>query len=151
MKRYHMTDESVDKLATAILSQAAKDYIKALIDKNDREIINCEIFFTGGVSGDDWFEILSNGADPEKVIERAKRKAKEFETEAKRHQPKSLEEYKDKELRQQYSFLCPVCNDGEVRWTSISEKSFGKWIVHKCDCCGVVAKTLWRGENASSK
>lgn len=151
MKKVHMSDDSVDKLSTAIMSQAVKDYIKALIDGDDRRKTDCEIFFTGGVAQDDWFEILSDCADPEKVMERAKKKAKQFEAEAKKHQPKSLKDFDDKEARQQASFPCPVCYEGTVRWTSTSEKQFGTWIVHKCDCCAVAVKTLWRGENASSK
>lgn len=101
----HMTADSANQLAGAIIKQAVTDYMGALIQDDTIMISECEKFFR---SKDGWFHWLSNGLDGNVIMPMLKKKVAMFIKAVEEHQP---ERYGDKEAAKKASFTCPCCNN----------------------------------------
>ena len=103
----HITTDSANQLAGAIIKQAVTDYMDALIQNNVIRMSECEKFFRGG-----WFDWLSNGLDGDEIIAILKEKIVMFLKACEEHQPAK---YGDKQAAEEAAFTCPCCRNEKTK------------------------------------
>ena len=144
-KFVHMDNDSVKKLAAAIVMQSVTDYMTALIHDDQIEVSSCKTFFN---KDSDWFDWLSNGMNGQMIMTEVEKKAKEFVKECLQHAPK----YGDEKAAEKASFKCPCC--GRKVMIHFGGNPLGKGRIftrfysYLCSSCGMSCKIRFDEDHA---
>lgn len=105
----HMNEASVVPLANAIVANAARDYMSAVVQDDARYILENERFFDS-----DWCDFLCGEIDSHNLAMNIKKKVRQYARKMDEHQPQQWYSPKDnseeaKAEKDKCSFTCPIC------------------------------------------